>query len=79
MTTGPGYTDPFPGQYTAPDGVESSLPGADVTALRDPSSTSVSGAVTNALAQTDAYAQTTLGQGSTIGTPINLPDPQSKL
>lgn len=28
MTTGPGYVDPFPGQYEAPDGVESSLPGA---------------------------------------------------
>jgi hypothetical protein len=79
MTTGPGYTDPFPGQYEAPDGVESSLPGADVTALQDPSSTTVAGAVSNAIAQTDAYAQTTLGQGSTIGTPINLPDPQSKL
>jgi hypothetical protein len=72
-----GYVDPFPGQYTAPDGVESGLPGADVPALHDPSSTTVAGAVTNAYAQTDAYWTTTQGQGSQVGVPIDLPSAQA--
>jgi hypothetical protein len=73
----PGYIDPFPGQYVAPDGVESSLPGADVTALQDPSATTIAAAVANAYAQMNAYEATTAGQGSQIGVPIDLPSAQS--
>jgi hypothetical protein len=38
MTTGPGYTDPNPGGYEAPDGVEATIPGQpDDAGSRDPS------------------------------------------
>jgi hypothetical protein len=35
MSSSP-YVDPFPGQYEAADGVESTTPGANGPALRDP-------------------------------------------
>jgi hypothetical protein len=69
----PGYVDPFPGQYVAPDGVESTLPGANGVELRDPSATTIAGAVANAYAQAGSIEATTHGQGSQIGVPITLP------
>ena len=73
MTSYP-YEDPNPTGYEAPDGVESTLPGADEAALRDPSATTVAGAVANAYAQMGQLEATTHGQGSQIGVPITLPN-----
>jgi len=59
----------------APNGVDSVLPGvADDAGSRDPSATTVSGAVSNAMAQmaemrTDGESP----QGSHVGDPIDLP------
>jgi hypothetical protein len=68
-----GYVDPNPGGYVAPDGVESTLPGADGVELRDPSATTIDAAVANAYAQMGRVEATTHGEGSQIGTPITLP------
>jgi hypothetical protein len=54
MTTGSSwpYVDPNPSGYEAPDGVESTIPGApDDAGSRDPSATTIAGAVANAYAQ----------------------------
>jgi hypothetical protein len=75
MTTGSSwpYVDPFPGQYEAPNGVESTIPSANVEALRDPSAATIPEAVANAYAQSAAVESTTHGHGSIIGAPIALP------
>jgi hypothetical protein len=54
LTTGSSwpYVDPNPSGYEAPDGVEATIPGApDDAGSRDPSATTIAGAVANAYAQ----------------------------
>jgi hypothetical protein len=78
MTTGSSwpYVDPNPGGYEAPDGVESTIPGApDDAGSRDPSSTTIAGAVQNAYAQMREYEASTHGPGSSIGDELTLPGP----
>lgn len=61
---------------SSPNGVNSVPPGvtADVGS-RDPSSTTVAGAVTNAYAQMAELASDTIAvEGRAVGDPINLPD-----
>jgi hypothetical protein len=76
VTTGPGYTDPNPGGYEAPDGVEATIPGApDDAGSRDPSAATIPGAVANAYAQMRELEASTHGPGSSIGDEINRPAP----
>lgn len=72
MTTGP--MEDSPDAYEAPNGVEAAMPGQpDDPGSRDPSSTTVAGAVTNALAQSAEHESDTHGLGSRIGDPVDLP------
>ena len=73
MSIGPGYVH-FPHGYEAPNGVEGALPGvADDAGSRDPSSTTVDGAVSNAMAQCAEMAGDIGAQGAYVGDLINLP------
>lgn len=59
--------------YTAPNGV-TTIPGVpDDAGSRDPSSTTVSGAVDNAMAQSAEMESDTFGQGTYVGDLVNLP------
>lgn len=70
MSVGP--YDP-PGGYEAPNGVEV-MAGVPVDAGSiDPSSTTMGGAVANAMAQQAEMASDALGLGSHIGDLVNLP------
>jgi hypothetical protein len=71
QSVGP-YED-TPDQYEAPNGVEVMAGVADDAGSRDPSSTSVSGAVTNAMAQQAEIMTDTLGLGSHVGDLVDLP------
>jgi hypothetical protein len=64
-----------PGGYEAPNGMESVLPGMpDDVGSRDPSATTVGGAVSNAMAQMrEMQSDTLLGEGMYMGDPIDLP------
>jgi hypothetical protein len=68
--------DQVPDAYEAPNGMESVLPGiTDDAGSRDPSATTIGGAVANAMAQMrEMQADTMLGLGTYVGDPINLPD-----
>ncbi len=60
--------------YEAPNGMQAALPGqADDAGSRDPSSTTVAGAVANAMAQSAEIESDTHGQGSQIGDALRLP------
>lgn len=65
-----------PDRYEAANGVEAGMPGmADDAGSRDPSATSVAGAVANAMAYHMEIGSDALGLGSSIGDLINLPNP----
>ncbi len=76
MTIGPIQGAPdVPEAYEAPNGVEAALPGqVDDAGSRDPSSTSVAGAVANAMAQQAELESDLMPQGGSFGDPVNLPD-----
>ena len=71
MSVGP-YED-TPDQFEAPNGVEIPRGLPNDPGSRDPSSTTVAGAVSNAMAQQAEIAADSIGLGSSIGDPINLP------
>jgi hypothetical protein len=78
LTTGSSwpYVDPNPGGYEAPDGVEATIPGApDDAGSRDPSATTIAGAVANAYAQMREQEAATHGPGSSIGDDVPMPGP----
>jgi hypothetical protein len=82
MTTGSSwpYVDPNPSGYEAPDGVESTIPGApDDAGSRDPSATTIAGAVANAYAQMREYEADTHGPGTSIGDDVPMPGPVNNI
>jgi hypothetical protein len=62
-----------PDRYEAPNGVEVMAGVADDAGSRDPSSTTVGGAVAGAMAQQAEIASDTLGMGSHVGDLVDLP------
>lgn len=72
MSVGP-YAGDVPDMYEAPSGIEVARGLPDDVGSRDPSSTTVSGAVANAMAQQAELASDVTGQGSTAGDIMNLP------
>jgi hypothetical protein len=76
MTIGPLQGTPdVPDAYEAPNGVEAALPGqVDDAGSRDPSSTTVEGSITNAMAQQAELESDLFAQGGTYGDEIPLPD-----